>query len=96
MTDTTSIRSMLLRIMKNAISAMVRGSDELGGVTDANASTPSASSLVVGILKMAWSASTFGLLGFFLLSTIEQVAQHHAKTLWKQKLGRKMRQVYAR
>ena len=92
--DTTSIRSALLQVGKKAISVIVRGDDELGRISDAT-STPSATSVVVGAIKMAWSAATFGLLGFFLLSTVEQVAQHHAKKVWSQGIERKYRPLGA-
>ena len=91
----TSIRNILLRMGKKTVAAMVRGGDpEPGnGILGDATGTPSATSFVVSAIKMAWSAATFGLLGFFLLSTIEQVAQHHAKTVRIQSMERKKRRL---
>lgn len=93
MTDASSIRNVLLRMGKKTVAAVVWGDDPPPGsrILDDATSTPSATSFVVGAIKMAWSAATFGLLGFFLLSTIEQVAQHHAKTVRSQSMERKKR-----
>jgi hypothetical protein len=80
--DASSIRNVLLRKGRDAVSAMVRGDDD--SATEAVGTT----SAVVSGIKMVWSVITFGLLGFFLLSTIEQVAQHHAKTIRAQSMQR--------
>lgn len=85
--DASSIRNVLLRKGRDAVSAMVRGDDD--SATEAVGIT----SAVVSGIKMVWSVITFGLLGFFLLSTIEQVAQHHAKTIRAQSMQRNKRQL---
>mmetsp|Transcript_20199 Transcript_20199/g.44083 ORF Transcript_20199/g.44083 Transcript_20199/m.44083 type:complete len:574 (+) Transcript_20199:143-1864(+) len=94
-TDTSSIRNILLQMGRKTVGAIVRGDDTQPGhriIGDTN-STASVTSFVVSAIKMAWSAATFGLLGFFLLSTIEQVAQHHAKTVRIQSMERKKRRI---
>ena len=78
----TSIRAMTLNLAKDVVSAIVHGDERT--IDDATTTADgvdqaSMSALLVSGIKAAWTCATFGLLGFFFLSTIEQVAQHHAK-----------------
>lgn len=80
--DDTSIRAMALKLAKDVVSVIVHGDARISddAITTANGvSQASMTALVVSGIKAAWTCATFGLLGFFFLSTIEQVAQHHAK-----------------
>ena len=70
-----SVSGALLRFGRDALRELVREDGEEEGVAEAGGLT------AVGAVKMAWTAATFALMGFFLLSTIEQIAQHHAKSL---------------
>jgi len=89
-----SVRAMALRMAKDAVSAIVRGDEHAidDASTDGVGQASTTASLVWGI-KTAWTFATFGLLGFFCLSTIEQVAQHHAKTVRKKSVERKTRSI---
>lgn len=78
----TSIRAMALNLAKDVVSAIVYGDeraiDDTATTADVVGRTSMTASLVSGI-KAAWTCLSFGLIGFFCLSTVEQVAQHHAK-----------------
>ena len=88
-----SVRTMALKMAKDAVNAIVRGDEHTidNANTDGAASQASMTALLVCGIKTAWTFATFGLLGFFCLSTIEQVAQHHAKTIRKRSVERKTR-----
>lgn len=78
----SSIRAMALNLAKDVVSAIVYGDErtiDATTTTDDGVGQASMTALLVSGIKAAWTCATFGLLGFFFLSTIEQVAQHHAK-----------------
>ena len=80
--DDSSIRVMALKLAKDVVSAIVynRAIDETATATTSDGvGQASTAALFVSGIKTAWTCASFGLLSFFCLSTIEQVAQHHAK-----------------
>lgn len=76
-----SFRSYLERYGRVAL-AKFAGDDEflLQDEFGANAANSTISKIFFGSVSLMWTGLTVALFGFFLVSTMEQVAQHHVKT----------------
>lgn len=62
----------------NDDSTLQQKDSEAGAVNDDL--TSGAVSLVFGFVKVFWTCLTVFMFGYFVVSTIEQVAQHHVRT----------------
>lgn len=76
--DDTPIRSAMLEMGRTMVSKFAHGKVDEGADGYDGEGNPTS---LVTVIKMAWAGIAFLLFAFFILSTIEQIAQHHAKTL---------------
>jgi len=72
--DDISIRATVLRMGRNFVSKFLRGDEALEDGENNSAST------LITAIRWAWTGISILLFSLFLLSTVEQIAQHHAKT----------------
>mmetsp|Transcript_41625 Transcript_41625/g.48547 ORF Transcript_41625/g.48547 Transcript_41625/m.48547 type:complete len:465 (+) Transcript_41625:141-1535(+) len=71
-----AFRSAIVSLGKSAISEINAGDESrFKEIPDGN--------LLINAIKIVWSCIAFGLFLFFVVSTIEQIAQYHAKSIEK-------------